>query len=174
MSRRACKIRKLSRLRSGRPPRVVDLFSGCGGLSLGFHKNGFEIATAVEIDPFAAASHYLNFHGPLGDQKPSDLAKDITRIEPEDLVAEFANGTPVEEAVDVIIGGPPCQAFARVGRAKLREVLDHPNAFKQDPRGNLYLRYIDYVKRLQPLAILMEMFPTSPTGQRQWRSRASV
>jgi DNA (cytosine-5)-methyltransferase 1 len=159
MAKRSCKIKKIKRLFSGEPLRTVDLFSGCGGLSLGFQKNGFQVVASVEIDPLAAASHYLNFHGPLGGLKPVDLAKDITGIEPEDLVAEFASSVPVEEAVDVIVGGPPCQAFARVGRAKLREVLDHPTAFKQDPRGNLYLRYIDYVRRFQPLAILMENVP---------------
>jgi len=159
MAKQSCKIKKIQRLLSGEPLRIVDLFSGCGGLSLGFHKNGFQVVASVELDPLAAASHHLNFHGPLGDSNPVDLAKDITKVEPEDLVAEFAPGVPVEEAVDVIIGGPPCQAFARVGRAKLREVLDHPTAFKQDPRGNLYLRYIDYVRRFQPLAILMENVP---------------
>ena len=159
MAKRSCKIKKIGRLLSGEPLRIVDLFSGCGGLSLGFHKNSFQIVASIELDPLAAASHYLNFHGPLGDRKPGELAKDITKVEPESLVAEFAPGVPVEEAVDVIIGGPPCQAFARVGRAKLREVLDHPTAFKQDPRGNLYLRYIDFVRRFQPLVILMENVP---------------
>ena len=159
MAKRASKIKKLRRLRSGASPRVLDLFSGCGGLSLGFHRNGFHIAASVELDPLAAASHHLNFHGSLDSLKPDVLARDITRVEPEDLVAEFAPRIAVEDAVDVIVGGPPCQAFARVGRAKLREVLDHPTAFKQDPRGNLYLRYIDYVERFQPLAILMENVP---------------
>ena len=56
-------------------------------------------------------------------------------------------------------GGPPCQAFARVGRAKLREVAEHPEAFLRDPRGNLYLHYLQYVRRLKPLAILMENVP---------------
>ena len=54
---------------------------------------------------------------------------------------------------------PPCQAYARVGRAKLREVADHPTAFKVDPRANLYLRYLDYVEALQPLCIVMENVP---------------
>jgi len=138
---------------------VVDLFSGCGGLSLGFHTEGFRIVASVELDPLAAASHRLNFHGSLGNMSPERLSKDITRIEAEELMAEAATGTPPDEAIDVLIGGPPCQAFARVGRAKLREVHDHPTAFRQDPRGNLYLRYLDYVERLQPLAILMENVP---------------
>lgn len=157
--RRASRIKKIKRLLSGEPVRLVDIFSGCGGLSLGFKKVGFQIVAAVEIDPLAAASHFLNFHGPLEHRTPAELARDVTTTEPDELVEEIAAGTPVDEAVEVIIGGPPCQAFARVGRAKLREVLDHPKAFKQDPRGNLYLRYIDYVERFQPLAILMENVP---------------
>jgi DNA (cytosine-5)-methyltransferase 1 len=134
-------------LRAGDRPRVLDLFAGCGGLSLGFQRTGFEIVAAVEIDPLAAASHRLNFHGSLANIEPADLARDITKVEAEELMAESVPGTPPCEAIDVIVGGPPCQAFARVGRAKLREVQDHPRAFKQDPRGNLYLRYLDYVQR---------------------------
>lgn len=156
---RDCRDRKLGRLRSGAIPRVLDLFSGCGGLSLGFRSAGFEIVSAVELDPLAAASHHLNFHGMLGKAVPTCLAKDITTVDAADLVAEFAPMAPAEEAIDVVVGGPPCQAFARVGRAKLREVHDHPTAFKQDPRGNLYLRYLSYVEELQPVAILMENVP---------------
>ncbi len=151
--------RKIRRLRSGDAPRVLDLFSGCGGLSLGFHSHGFEIVGNVEIDPQAAASHWLNFHGSPELPLPENLARDITRIEPEDLAAEFDSRLSPHESIDVIVGGPPCQAFARVGRAKLREVHDHPTAFKQDPRGNLYLRYLDFVDCLQPVAILMENVP---------------
>jgi DNA (cytosine-5)-methyltransferase 1 len=158
MNRKA-RARKTRRLRAGDRPRVLDLFAGCGGLSLGFHRTGFEIVAAVEIDPLAAASHRLNFHGCLENIEPADLASDITRVEAEELMAESAPGIPPSETIDVIVGGPPCQAFARVGRAKLREVQDHPTAFKQDPRGNLYLRYLDYVQRLEPVAILMENVP---------------
>jgi DNA (cytosine-5)-methyltransferase 1 len=157
--KRACRIKKVKRLRSGEVPRVVDLFAGCGGLSLGFQREGFRIAASVELDALAAASHHLNFHGSLEHTSPVRLSKDIPHIEAEELIEEAAPRSRPEEAIDVLIGGPPCQAFARVGRAKLREVYDHPNAFKQDPRGNLYLRYIDYVERLQPVAILMENVP---------------
>lgn len=152
--------RKLDRIRDGSIPRVLDLFAGCGGLSLGFQTTGFEIVGAVELDPIAAASHALNFYkGPGILQKVHAQSRDITKIEPEQLVAELQTGSNVVNSIDVIIGGPPCQAFARVGRAKLREVAAHPEAFRQDVRGNLYLRYLDYVKKLQPLALLMENVP---------------
>ncbi len=77
----------------------------------------------------------------------------------QELVAQFEFDNSVAESVDVIIGGPPCQAFARVGRAKLREIDSHPTAFKHDARGNLYLRYLHYVREFQPLALLIENVP---------------
>ena len=157
---RKLRAKKIHRVRAEGKPRVLDLFSGCGGLSLGFHRTGFEIVAAVEIDPLAAASHRLNFHGSIENTAPECLSRDITRIDAEQLIGESAPGIPASHAIDVIVGGPPCQAFARVGRAKLREVHDHPTAFKQDPRGNLYLRYLEYVERLEPVAILMENVPS--------------
>lgn len=152
---------KIRRLKGGKTLRALDLFSGCGGLSLGFHAGGFEIVGSVELDPLAAESHARNFQrkAPLGVQALHSKARDITRIDPEELAAELDLGTPFEEAVDVIIGGPPCQAFARVGRAKLRAVAAHPKAFQQDPRANLYLRFIHYVEAFQPLAVVMENVP---------------
>lgn len=141
-------------------PRVLDLFAGCGGLSLGFRAADCEIAAALEIDELAARSHALNFFRGAPNEVIEHHAKsrNVASLEPEDLVAEFGLGETAE-AIDIIVGGPPCQAYARVGRAKLREVADHPRAFKIDPRGNLYLRYLHYVDRLKPLAILFENVP---------------
>jgi DNA (cytosine-5)-methyltransferase 1 len=152
--------RKIARLRAGGKPRVLDIFSGCGGISLGFHAAGCSIEAALELDPIAAETHARNFHGHL----PPDLfarhaqARDITRTEPDDLTRELGLGKAAH-AFDILVGGPPCQAYARVGRAKLREVAEHQNAFKIDARGNLYLRYLHYVKATQPLALLMENVP---------------
>jgi DNA (cytosine-5)-methyltransferase 1 len=146
---------KIDRIMRGDRPRVLDLFAGCGGLSLGFQRAGFQLAAAVEFEPHAAASHGLNFHG--GDARHSK-AHDITKLTPEALAAELDLG-PVGSAIDVLIGGPPCQAFARVGRSKLREIDAHPQAFKHDPRARLYLEYLGYVDAFRPLAILMENVP---------------
>lgn len=146
--------KKIEKIQAGSPPRVLDLFAGCGGLSLGFQATGFEIAAAVESDPDAARSHGLNFHG--GDHDHS-CARDIC-APPEELAANLALG-PIADAVDVIVGGPPCQAFARVGRPKLREIEDHPKAFIHDTRARLYLHWLNYVEACQPLAVLMENVP---------------
>ena len=146
---------KIARLKAGGKPRVLDLFSGCGGISLGFSAAGFNIAASVEFDPEAAASHGRNFHG--GDPAHSK-ARDITKTSPDQLAADLHVG-PTAEAFDVLVGGPPCQAFARVGRPKLREVDNHAEAFKHDPRAQLYIEYLSYVEAFAPLAVLVENVP---------------
>lgn len=147
--------KKIARLRAGGKPRVLDLFAGCGGLSLGFHAAGFTSRASIEFDPEAARSYGLNFHG--GDSSHS-RSRDIITTHPEDLTFELQLG-PASEAFDVIVGGPPCQAFARVGRPKLREIDDHPQAFRHDPRARLYQEYLRYVDACRPVAVLVENVP---------------
>ena len=146
---------KMARLEAGGRPRLLDLFAGCGGLSLGFQAASFELRAAVEFEADAARSHGLNFHAGAPEHC---RARDITITHPEDLAEELDLG-PVATAVDVIVGGPPCQAFARVGRSKLREIDEHPEAFKHDPRARLYQEYLRYVDAFRPLAVLMENVP---------------
>jgi len=146
---------KIRRLRAGAKPRVLDLFSGCGGISLGFKAAGFEIVAGVELDEDAAETHGRNFHA--GDNNHSK-SKDITQIGPVELCERLGLGA-CPAAVDVVVGGPPCQAFARVGRPKLRKINDHPQAFLFDPRASLYVEYLRYVEAFQPLAFMMENVP---------------
>ncbi|GFK95432.1 Modification methylase BanI [Fundidesulfovibrio magnetotacticus] len=152
--------RKIDRLKNGGAPRVLDLFAGCGGISLGFHSAGYKLCAAIEMDPVAAASHALNFYPHLEENERNRHARsrDIVLTEPHPFMQEMGFDEP-EAAIDVIVGGPPCQAFARVGRAKLREVAEHPHAFIKDPRSDLYLRYLEYIKQLKPVALLVENVP---------------
>ncbi len=151
--------RKLARLARGAQPRVLDLFSGCGGISLGFHRAGCAIVGNVELNPDAARSHALNFHShDAAALERHSRARDISATTPSTLASELGLGD-VPDAVDIIVGGPPCQAYARVGRAKLRHVAEHPEAFKQDQRRNLYLRYLQFVREFRPIALLMENVP---------------
>ena len=131
-----------------------------GGLSLGFLSAGYEICAAVESDPLAARSHAVNFHRRQPDAivERHARARNIVDLDPEDLTSDLKL-RHLKSAIDVIVGGPPCQAYARVGRAKLREVFDHPTAFLNDPRGNLYLRFLAYIEAFEPIAILMENVP---------------
>lgn len=151
---------KLARIEKGEPLRLLDLFSGCGGLTLGFVSAGCVSVGGVEIDAHAAESHALNFHRMKdGSAAPQHaLAKDILQIKPRSLL-RLLEGRSSNMGVDLIVGGPPCPAFTRVGRAKLREVFQHPDAFRQDPRATLYVQYLQYVRALQPLALVMENVP---------------
>lgn len=140
---------------------MLDLFSGCGGISLGFERAGFRISAAVEVDAEAAATHAAAFHGDAPAFAEHERARDITSTQPSDLIADLELGVRMTDAIDVIVGGPPCQSFARIGRAKLREVRDHPKAFIHDPRASLYEHYLAYVAALQPAALLIENVPDS-------------
>ncbi|AWT37331.1 DNA cytosine methyltransferase (plasmid) [Deinococcus actinosclerus] len=154
--------KKARRIQEGQPPRVLDIFSGCGGISLGFHAAGFSIDANVEIDPDAAASHAFNFHSGHPRSAQYAQARDITKTLPHELAEELGlleDGLTLEETIDVIVGGPPCQAYARVGRSKLREIQQHPEAFLHDQRANLFEMYLAYVAAFQPLALLMENVP---------------
>lgn len=151
---------RLESIASGAKPRLLDLFAGCGGLSLGFQTAGFHVSGAVELDELAAASHGRNFHKDDDPEvrKRHSAARDITELTPEQLCESLQLGA-VDEAFDVIVGGPPCQAFARVGRPKLREINEHPEAFLRDSRAALYIHYLEYVKAFRPLALLVENVP---------------
>jgi DNA (cytosine-5)-methyltransferase 1 len=158
---------KLRRIRSGQTPRYMDLFAGCGGISLGFLTAGFQPVASVEIDVHAAQSHGANF-GPQslgGDQQAHHIARDVTKEDPATIFAELGILGPVDNQVDVLVGGPPCQAFARVGRAKLREQAHRRreetanHAFLVDGRVDLWQRYVHYIRMTKPVALLMENVP---------------
>jgi len=140
---------------------VIDLFAGCGGISLGAQLAGCDILGAIEIDPLAARSHATNFHS--GDDALLEWhskPRDIATVEPHDFIRKILpNCRQPLRAVDILVGGPPCQAFARVGRAKLREVMEHPEAFLHDSRSGLYRDYIRFVEELSPLAVMVENVP---------------
>ncbi|MFC5698355.1 DNA cytosine methyltransferase [Pseudomonas sp. GCM10022186] len=145
----------------------MDLFAGCGGISLGFATAGFELVASVEFDSWAAESHGANFAGiSHGVNREAHFkARDITKEDPVSIFRDLGIGGAVDEQVDVLVGGPPCQAFSRVGRAKLRaeahrrEEDDAEIAFLVDGRVNLWQRYLHYVRETKPLALLMENVP---------------
>jgi len=139
----------------------IDLFSGCGGMTLGFEHAGFNPLGGIEIDSTASQTHALNFLkncGKVGLKKHSD-AHDIIKLSPENFMEKILEANDPKGLVDIIVGGAPCQAFARVGRAKLREIMNHPEAFLKDARANLYLHYLEYVEFFRPFAVIMENVP---------------
>jgi DNA (cytosine-5)-methyltransferase 1 len=160
-------LEKLRRIQAGSSPRVMDLFAGCGGITLGFTSAGFDLVASVEIEPHAAASHGVNFANRCvnGDHPAQHIPRDITKDTPDSIFRDLGLSGRVDNQVDVLVGGPPCQAFARVGRAKLREQAHRREeetadyAFLVDGRVNLWERYVEYVRATKPVALLMENVP---------------
>lgn len=157
MGNAASLVKKTERFAEGEKLRVIDLFSGCGGFSLGFHRAGFSILGAIELDPQAVASHSINFS--QRNESAKGMALDILDVDPVGYLRSIGVRGPTQQAVDVLIGGPPCQAFARIGRAKLREIAKDPKAHQTDKRANLVTEYIRFVEAMRPLALVMENVP---------------
>jgi DNA (cytosine-5)-methyltransferase 1 len=135
-------------------PTVLDLFSGCGGLTWGFVDAGFKAIGGIETDADAIQSYAENFHR----GKP-DFARpcNITESSPEEALKMFGV-TPDE--IHAIVGGPPCPAFAHIGRAKLAQVNDNdPDAYLKDPRAQLWHQYLKWVDYIRPPVLLMENVP---------------
>ncbi len=132
-------------------PTVVDLFCGAGGFSLGFAAAGFRIVLGVDHEPVAGETFKKNL-GAIQPHEPPQVRAgrdgDLEDLDLQDLQCT---------APDVLIGGPPCQGFSRVGRAKLNK-LD-PTGFHSDPRNELYLRFLEAAEVLQPRAVVMENVP---------------
>jgi len=136
--------------------RTVDLFAGCGGLSLGFERAGFRCVSAVELNEDARRSHELNFGKRKGSADYRAFS-DIKRTEPADAIAHLDPlFREADAAVDVIIGGPPCQAFSRLGRAALWSLAGERFAHENDERATMYHHFLHYVATLKPLAFVME------------------
>ena len=148
-------LQKLKRANDRGYLRTLDLFAGCGGMSLGFDRAGFRSAASVEINDHARASHELNFASRVPDNDYRSFS-DITSLKPEDAVAHLKHYGSVEERIDVVIGGPPCQAFSRLGRAALWRLAGKDHAHGEDQRASMYHHYLRFVASLKPIAFVME------------------
>lgn len=115
--------------------RVIDLFAGCGGLSLGFLQAGYTIDKAVEFDP-AIANTYMRNH-----REVEVFVDDIKNID--------TGGVFSSNEAEVIIGGPPCQGFSMAG-ARIRQ------GFIDDSRNYLFKHYFNVVKRVKSRIFVME------------------
>ena len=132
-------------------PEVIDLFSGCGGLALGFQKAGFTITHGVEIIPEACETASYNLCWRFGE--PSNhLCADITKLDPTVFKSKIG------PAGCIVIGGPPCQAYSLAGRSKLRS-LGAERVNINDKRGYLYQDFLRFALGLDARAIVMENVP---------------
>lgn len=116
---------------------VIDLFCGCGGLSYGFEKAGYNILLGIDNDKMALKTFEYNHHN------SKSICGDITQIGYKEIKKVIGN-----KKIDVIIGGPPCQGMS----------LSGPRQF-DDPRNKLYLSYIRLVNEVRPKAFVIENVP---------------
>lgn len=177
----------------------IDLFAGAGGLSEGFFQAGFNPIAHVEMNPYAAQTletrscyYYLKKVNNLDlyyDYLRGNISrKDFIRQIPKEVLKTVICETMSKQSlpgifekidtilredsisqVDVIVGGPPCQAYSLVGRAQSSH-MEIP--MEQDPRNSLYLLYADFLKRYNPKMFVFEnvMGIKSANGGATWRN----
>lgn len=117
-------------------PIAIDLFSGAGGMTLGFEQAGFDVAAAVEIDPIHCAVHEFNF------PQTTVLSRSVVGLSAAEIRRRANIG---EQMVDCVFGGPPCQGFSMIGY----RVLD-------DPRNQLVLEFVRLVSELGARSFVFE------------------
>lgn len=128
-----------------KPPRVLDLFCGAGGLSHGFALAGLEVLAGLDCEQTAIKTFALNH------PTSQAICADIGAIGPEKL-AESVNLRRGE--LDCLVGGPPCQGFSR------NRAFRHQNGvFVEDPRNELYKSFFAFVAYFLPKAVVIENVP---------------
>ena len=161
----------------------IDLFAGAGGLSEGFIRAGFTPIAHIEMNKYACdtlrsrmAYHYLKQHNRLEEyikylkeKQEGESGQKLWEKVPDEVIDSVINEEISDETladifikvdklkgnkqVDFIIGGPPCQAYSIVGRAR------DPKNMKKDPRNFLYKYYLQFLKRYEPKMFVFENVP---------------
>jgi DNA (cytosine-5)-methyltransferase 1 len=121
----------------------LDLFSGCGGMSLGMQNAGFDVLAAIDVDDKAIKVFAKNLPA-----VPHALARDLTKFSPQELAKVL--GT---RRVDVIVGGPPCQGFST---ARQRDGSNSGPRLVKDERRQLYQEFLRYVAFFRPDVFVIE------------------
>jgi len=107
--------------------KVIDLFCGIGGFSLGFQRAGFEVSLGIDIDPVCCRNFSSNL-------KVESLCRDVRNLDPREF------------DVDVVIGSPPCKSFSFASQRRHRP----------DPENDLIFEYARFVEQIQPEAFAFE------------------
>ncbi|MDA0716178.1 MAG: DNA cytosine methyltransferase [archaeon] len=152
--------------------KAIDLFSGAGGLSLGFELAGIEVVAAVEFCEKAMVTYRHNFPNHL------TYCDDIKNLSTKVMLKDLKNRGIKKSDIDLVIGGPPCPGFSNIGRSKIISLLRDgdwkfkgrpPKEFKhqfiQDPRNKLFLEFVRFVKEFQPKGFVMENVPGMLTSK---------
>jgi len=122
-------------------PIAVDLFAGCGGLSLGFESAGFNVVFSNDFWKPAATTYKANF------QKVVFSEDDVKVLDKEKIETILQSKGLKIDQIDVVMGGPPCQGFSRLNNLKLDS---------KDPRNSLFREFVRLVSIIKPKFVLME------------------
>lgn len=125
----------------------IDLFAGCGGLSEGFYRQGFRALAHVEIDHWACETlrTRMKFYG-YKDYDKEVIEYDITSKDILERIDNAVNG----RTVDIVIGGPPCQAYSTAGRVRDGKKM------ASDPRNYLFESYVKILEYYSPKFFVFE------------------
>lgn len=125
----------------------IDLFSGCGGLSEGFYRMGFTALAHVEINHWACETlrKRMAYYG-YKNIKNEVIEKDITS---EDILFDIDKAV-AGRSVDVVVGGPPCQAYSTAGRVR------DSKGMASDPRNFLFESYVKILEYFRPKFFVFE------------------
>lgn len=125
-------------------PKMIDLFAGVGGLSLGFEQAGFETVIANEYDASIAEAYIKN-------RRTSNMVvDDITKLKISETFGKYRG------SIDLVVGGPPCQGYSQKGQRKTIN----------DPRNFLFRYFVDVVKEVCPKYFVMENVPNLLTAEK--------
>ncbi|MDE6785295.1 MAG: DNA cytosine methyltransferase [Ruminococcus sp.] len=123
--------------------KMIDLFAGVGGLSLGFEQSGFEVVLANEYDKSIAQAYIKN------RKNANMIIEDITKLPIHDTFKQYKG------IVDLCVGGPPCQGYSQKGQRKTIN----------DPRNFLFKFFVEVVKEVSPRYFVMENVPNLLTAE---------
>jgi DNA (cytosine-5)-methyltransferase 1 len=137
----------------------IDLFAGAGGFSLGFVRAGFKCAGVIENDLQASETYKANFpqHAELPLGRLGPVEGDILSLTKRAVTARLREiGV---SKVDVLLAGPPCQGFSKIGRGKLDHLAQKDGACRLDPRNRMYRKFLEVLEWVRPRAFLLENVP---------------
>ena len=124
--------------RTGKNFTFIDLFAGCGGLSLGLEQAGFHPLLVSEVNKHAMETYMANRQG-KGIKQEFDIHK-LTNAKLGRYIDEWGNPD-----IDLVCGGPPCQGFSGIGHRRSFDIQ------KEDiPSNRLYLQMIRVIKKVKP------------------------
>ncbi|MEA5467394.1 DNA cytosine methyltransferase [Spirulina sp. 06S082] len=119
--------------------KVLDIFAGAGGFSLGFKNGGCEIIGAIEVDTWAAETFAFNH------PDTRVIKSNVEEIDDDTILKTFRTSKP-----DIILGSPPCQGFS---------ICSKHNGDPKDPRNSLFEEFVRFGKILNPKIMIMENVP---------------